>query len=69
MKKKKQYWYCLSYIGRTDNMATAYYCAYVGCNEKDKITMQSAMSKSDLKDAVLLSVSYLGYMTKEEFTG
>lgn len=70
----KGHWYCFTYIG-TDlktNTHGAYASAYSSYT-KNFVTLRMINNNKQhagLKnDAVLLSVSYLGYMTKEEFDG
>jgi hypothetical protein len=66
----KKHWYCFAFVGVSEeNGKECRACAYTGYPDK-LITMQKIQENeryAGVKDgAVLLSVSYLGYMTKEQ---
>ena len=67
------HWYCFSYIGKDIKTGlTANGCTYSGYTEEG-VTLQAITENKQnagvTDDAVLISVSYLGKMTKEVFTG
>lgn len=67
------HWYCFSFFGRMTSCGqTGYSSAYKGFGSKDKITLLDIESVKTVaqtsKGSTLLSVSYLGCMTKEELS-
>lgn len=70
---EKSHWYCFAYIGNDLNSNLACHAStYTGYKNK-KVTMDRIMKNKAhagvTDEAVLLSVSYLGYMSNEEFKG
>lgn len=68
-----QHWYALSFIGRHLNGSDqAWGCVYIGYPDQKmtKPRIDAAKAGAELRpDATLLGITYLGYMTKSEFTG
>ena len=68
--EKRMHWYCFSYVGAVDS-GLQHGCSYVGY-ESENITHRNIKENkrnAGMKDdAVLVSVTRLGYMTKQEFT-
>lgn len=66
--EQKLYWFCFSYV---DN-ARIYASTYTGYSDKS-VTLKHIKENKTYAgvsdNAVLLSLSYLGYMTRMEFTG
>ena len=70
---KKLHWFCFTYSGKdNDSGRQCFACTYTGYNDKiiSKRMIDHEKYNAGVKqDAVLLAVSYLGYMTKAEMTG
>ena len=69
----KVHWFCFSFSGvHAESGRDATACTYVGYSDS-KITMPKInaqkIQSSLTENAILISVSPLGYMTKAEFTG
>ena len=70
---KRLHWYCLIFNGVS--LEEGQQCTtstYTGCSIKDQFTLaaikkQKAFAKIR-EDSVLTSITYLGFMTKEQFT-
>ncbi len=70
----KKHWFCFSYVGSSndDGGATAYGSAYVGYLRRGVTRAMIEENKGVAglsRDAVLVSVSYLGKMTRGTFVG
>ena len=67
----KKYWYCFSYIGNSGG-SNANACTYVGYDKK-RITKQMIEENKTYaglgSNSVLISATFLGYMTRAEFEG
>lgn len=72
MRKGKQHWFCFSFQGPENGRGMGFACTYVGYLQRNvtmaMVTEQKSKCGLDA-NCVLLSVSYLGEMTREEFTG
>lgn len=72
MSEVKRHYYCFSYSGR-DSLGNSYEAnTYTGYKEKEitlSIINENKVYAGVSTNAVLISVSYLGYMTVEAFTG
>lgn len=70
MDNTKLHYYCFSFKS-TNGISTTEGSAYIGYVEKDFITMarlNAAKAGAEMpQNAVVVSISYLGYMTPEEF--
>ena len=72
-KDKLLHWYCFSYIGHgiddglTINVST--YTGYFKKNVTNAMILKNKEYAGVTHTAVLIAVSYLGYMTREEFEG
>lgn len=69
---QKLHWYCFAFIGTIiQSYKSGHSSCYQGFILKDKITLLDIKEAKSWartnEDSVLLSVSYLGYMTEEEF--
>lgn len=65
------HWYCFSYIGKLlKDGSHCNACTYTGYEHKE-VTLgmikENKRNAGVADDAVLISVSYLGHMTREEF--
>lgn len=70
----KKHWYCFTLMGKTEAEGKdAHASSYGWFDDKDMITksaIEAAKESSPLRnDAVLVNVSYLGYMDSETFYG
>ncbi len=72
----KKHWFAFSYTGnnRDGSPGQAWASTYTGYEQRDSnVTMdmihENKAYADVADDATLISVSYLGYMTREEFTG
>jgi hypothetical protein len=70
-----RHWYCFSFSGKIDGSVVGMDCrasTYAGYKQKN-ITLEMITEQKKqagvTSSAVLMSVSYLGYMTSEEFKG
>lgn len=67
------HWYCLSYIGKDIlHGLNANASIYIGYKQKGITLSEIERNKGEAglkNDAVLISATYLGYMTREQFTG
>ena len=73
MSDEKLHYFCFSYAGQTaDTNQQCNACTYTGYNDKN-ITIAMIEKNKEYagvnKNSALLSVSYLGYMTRTEFSG
>lgn len=70
---KKYHWFCFSYSGKEIKSGQACQASICVRRKNRNITLNDInelKEPSSVKiDAVLIAVSYLGYMTKEEFGG
>lgn len=67
----KLHWHCFAFSGKTLQDEDCFSTTYMGYHDKEITLPRIEEAKSAAKinqEAVLLYVSYLGYMTKEEFT-
>ena len=73
MSDEKLHYFCFSYAGQeADSKQQCHACTYTGYD--DKIITRAMIEQNKeyagvTQNSVLLSVSYLGYMTKAEFSG
>lgn len=72
MSKQKLHYYAFSFIGFNNaSIIKCYTSTYVGMPYKDKITRKDVMKAKQFAgvkpDSVLISATYLGRMTEEEF--
>lgn len=67
------HWYCFSYAGESSESGRqCHACTYVGYQEKrvTKPMIEANKETAGVKEgAVLMAVSYLGHMTREEIVG
>lgn len=70
---EKKHWFCFSYRGyNLDDGLTCDASTYTGYNHKNitlKAIKENKVHAGVRDSAVLISVSYLGYMNKEEIMG
>ena len=68
-----RHYYCFSYVGRSsEDGHQCQACTYVGYDERritKSIIEENKIAAGVDEDAVLLAVSYLGHMTREEMLG
>lgn len=67
INSKKLHWYCFSFL-HSNVIASS----FKGFKEKDKINISDINNARNVAEingkSVLISLAYLGHMTKEEFT-
>jgi len=66
----KLHWFCFAYIGKDSSGTECQACTYTGYPRKEitlKMIYQNKKNAGVTKKAVLISVSYLGYMNRSKF--
>ena len=70
---ERLYYYCFSFTGRVPDGRSADASSYAGYAEKPNFTVKEINKRKILsvleKDAVLISITFLGVMSVSEFNG
>lgn len=66
-----KHWFCFSFQGKTIRNEDSTACTYVGFDNKEprlpKSEIYNQRKEAGLESGVLIAITYLGQMTREEF--
>lgn len=72
LEANKRHWYCFSYVGKAvDTNDTVNACTYTGFSKQEVTLADIKENKANAgvtDKAVLMGLSYCGFMTKKQFT-